>query len=107
MDGRRAAGATPNEHAPRVLGAVGDGGGGSALPGVDRGEREELRREAEHKQPAGRARGHDGAEQRELLGVEAVRGPEVKSEEVVVRDTAKVHPAHQSETKASCGSAYV
>uniref|UniRef100_A0A8R7Q6M5 Uncharacterized protein n=1 Tax=Triticum urartu TaxID=4572 RepID=A0A8R7Q6M5_TRIUA len=26
--------------------------------------------------------------------------PEVKSEEVVVRDTTKVHPAHQPETKA-------
>uniref|UniRef100_N1QUK5 Uncharacterized protein n=1 Tax=Aegilops tauschii TaxID=37682 RepID=N1QUK5_AEGTA len=26
--------------------------------------------------------------------------PEVKSEEVVVRDTTKVHPAHQTETKA-------
>ena len=87
LDGRRDSGATPNEHTPRAV-RIFDEGGGSALPRVDRSERKELWRESEHKQPAGHARGHDGAEQREILGVEAVRGPEVKSEEVVIRDTA-------------------
>ncbi|XBI29834.1 hypothetical protein VPH35_053728 [Triticum aestivum] len=87
LDGRRDARATPNEHNPHAV-CIFDEGGGSTLPRVDRGKREELWRESEHKQPARRARGHDGAEQREILSVEAVRGPEVKSEEVVVRDTA-------------------
>ena len=70
-----AAGLAPGaEHVARgvrVVSAVGDEGragpGAGAGAGVEPGEREELRGEAEHQQPARRARGDEGAEQRELL----------------------------------------
>jgi hypothetical protein len=77
----RAAGlATPGEEdlarGGGVLGDVCDEGGGGARAGVDRGEREELRGEAEHQQLARRAGRNEGPEQGELLGCQrAPAGP--------------------------------
>ena len=55
-------------HGISAVGDEGRGGpGAGAGAGVEPGEREELWGEAEHQQPARRARGDEGAEQRELL----------------------------------------
>jgi hypothetical protein len=94
--GHRAAGlATPGEEdlarGGGVLGDVCDEGGGGARAGVDRGEREELRGEAEHQQPARRAGRDEGSEQGELLGGQRTHPGPVAPGAAFPRRDALVH----------------